>query len=56
MHFPDTLQVDDSKDTPTAIAEQTPAPTTIASEEVTQTAFAECRTVTAFDCMSCCRF
>jgi superfamily II DNA/RNA helicase len=44
--------VDDSKDIPTAVAEQTPAPTTVASEEVIQKAFAERRTVTTFDCMS----
>ena len=52
MHVPDTPQVDDPKDTSTAIEEQTPPRTTIASEEVTQAASTERRTVTAFDCMS----
>ncbi|KAH9177578.1 ATP-dependent RNA helicase [Lactarius sanguifluus] len=44
-----TFTVDDSKDIPTAVEEQARPQTTIAPGEVTQTAFAERRTVTAFD-------
>ncbi|KAF8268903.1 ATP-dependent RNA helicase, partial [Lactarius quietus] len=44
--------VGDSKDTTTAVEEQTPAQTTIASEAVTQTVFTERRIVTAFDSKS----
>ncbi|KAH8996729.1 ATP-dependent RNA helicase [Lactarius akahatsu] len=44
-----TFTVDDSKDIPTAVEKQARPQTTIASGEVTQTAFAERRTITAFD-------
>ncbi|KAI9441437.1 ATP-dependent RNA helicase [Lactarius indigo] len=44
-----SFTVDDSKDTPTAVEEQTRPQTTTVSGEVTQTASAECRPVTAFD-------